>query len=219
MFSFWSPLLDCDDGDGCCACCFEYGWWWWCTTLLLLLLLLLCMCTLFALLSVGEPGEILPARAFNDWSIFIGVLPAAGSRCLLPSASFTLEEHRITRRFRFQPSLNSPQTLTDYACQTDAHSHAPSLARTFTLSLSITRATHELDIARKIHDQWIYIYIYFLLPSFPSRSLIRSLSLSPSLHEYWTQKVYTVHETRMNRHQFVSREILFDVTIAHSGHG
>lgn len=100
-----------------------------------------------------------------------------------------------------------------------SNSHAPSLARTFTLSLSITRATHELDIARKIHDQWIYIYIYFLLPSFPSRSLIRSLSLSPSLHEYWTQKVYTVHETRMNRHQFVSREILFDVTIAHSGHG
>lgn len=96
-----------------------------------------------------------------------------------------------------------------------------SLARSHihSLSLSITRATHELDIAREIHDQWIYIYIYFLLPSFPSRSLIRSLSLSPSLHEYWTQKVYTVHETRMNRHQFVSREILFDVTIAHSGHG
>lgn len=108
VFSFWSPLLDCDDGDGCCACCFEYGWWW-CTTLLLLLLLL-CMCTLFALLSVGEPGEILPARAFKDWSIFIGILLATGSRCLPPSASFILEEDRITRRFRFE-GIN-PQTLT-----------------------------------------------------------------------------------------------------------
>lgn len=96
-----------------------------------------------------------------------------------------------------------------------------SLARSHIHSLSLYYSSNARTwySARDTRPVNIYIYIYFLLPSFPSRSLIRSLSLSPSLHEYWTQKVYTVHETRMNRHQFVSREILFDVTIAHSGHG
>lgn len=79
---------------------------------------------------------------------------------------------------------------------TDAHSHAPSLARTFTLSLSITRATHELDIAREIHDQWIYIYIYiFFFLLFPlARSFARSLYLPPSTntgHRKYT--LYTRH--------------------------
>lgn len=96
-----------------------------------------------------------------------------------------------------------------------------SLARSHIHSLSLYYSSNARTwySARDTRPVNIYIYIYFLLPSFLSRSLIRSLSLSPSLHEYWTQKVYTVHETRMNRHQFVSREILFDVTIAHSGHG
>lgn len=67
------------------------------------------MCTLLALLSVGEPGEILPARAFSDCSIFMGIRLATGCRCLLRSASFILEEDRIIVRFRFE-GLN-PQTL------------------------------------------------------------------------------------------------------------
>jgi len=60
------------------------------------------MCTLLALLSVGEPGEILPARAFNDCSIFMGVRLATGCRYLLCSASFILEEDRIIVRLRFE---------------------------------------------------------------------------------------------------------------------
>lgn len=76
---------------------------------MLLLLLLLCMCTLLALLSVGEPGEILPARAFSDCSIFMGIRLATGSRCLLRSISFILEEDRIIVRLRFE-GVN-PQTL------------------------------------------------------------------------------------------------------------
>lgn len=72
VFSFWSPLI-ARARDVCWLCCFEYGCGW-CETLLLLLLLLLCRCTLFALPSVGEPGDILPARAFRDWSIFMRAL-------------------------------------------------------------------------------------------------------------------------------------------------
>lgn len=67
------------------------------------------MCTLLALLSVGEPGEILPARAFSDCSIFMGVRLATGCRCLLRSISFILEEDRIIVRLRFE-GVN-PQTL------------------------------------------------------------------------------------------------------------
>jgi len=67
------------------------------------------MCTLLALLSVGEPGEILPARAFNDCNIFMGVRLATGCRCLLRSVSFILEEDRIIVRLRFE-GVN-PQTL------------------------------------------------------------------------------------------------------------
>lgn len=94
-----------------------------------------------------------------------------------------------------------------------------SLARSHIHSLSLYYSSNARTWYSARDTRPVNIYIYFLLPSFLSRSLTRSLSLSPSLHEYWTQKVYTVHETRMNRHQFVSREILFDVTIAHSGHG
>lgn len=184
MFSFWSPLLDCDDGDGCCACCFEYGWWW-CTTLLLLLLLL-CMCTLLALLSVGEPGEILPARAFNDWSIFM----ATGSRRLLPSTSFILEEDRFTLRFRFE-GVN-PQTPND-------HVH-PTIINAL---LSYASSSSPITSHQTLPSQTIFLP-FFPLSFFPLPFLSSSL-LSGSQ----TQKAYTVHEIRMHRygHQFVSREV------------
>lgn len=58
---------------------------------------------------MGEPGEILPARAFSDCSIFMGIRLATGCRCLLRSVSFILEEDRIIVRLRFE-GVN-PQTL------------------------------------------------------------------------------------------------------------
>lgn len=58
---------------------------------------------------MGEPGEILPARAFSDCSIFMGVRLATGCRCLLRSVSFNFDEDRIVVRLRFE-GVN-PQTL------------------------------------------------------------------------------------------------------------
>lgn len=77
----------------CCCCCwwwlllegvldtttgfFEYGCGWCALVGVVSLLLLFGMWTLLALPSVGEPGEILLASVFSDWSIFIGVRTAA----------------------------------------------------------------------------------------------------------------------------------------------
>lgn len=84
-----------------------------------------------------------------------------------------------TQDYSSFPVSTEPQQLPNSNRLRVSNSHAPSLARTFTLSLSITRATHELDIAREIHDQWIYIYIFS--SSFFSLSLAHSLALFISL--------------------------------------
>lgn len=78
------------------------------------------MCTLLALLSVGEPGEILPARALSDCSIFIGIRLAIGWWCPFCSVSFILEEDRIIVHLRFEGVKPSNSTV----CRATYMAHA-----------------------------------------------------------------------------------------------
>lgn len=136
--------------------------------------------------------------------------PPPGGRISVPP-SLGLVHPWGTQDYSSFPVSIEPQTLTRIS-RTDRYALSRSLTLassiTLYLSLSITRAT-----ARPVN-----IYIYF--PPF----LARSLYLPPT-PEYGldTESIHCVYIRETNRwepaHQFVSREILFDVTIAHSGHG
>lgn len=136
--------------------------------------------------------------------------PPPGGRISVPP-SLGLVHPWGTQDYSSFPVSIEPQTLTRIS-RTDRYALSRSLTLassiTLYLSLSITRAT-----ARPVN---IYIYIFLLF----SLALFISLPL-PNILD--TESIHCVYIRETNRwepaHQFVSREILFDVTIAHSGHG
>lgn len=136
--------------------------------------------------------------------------PPPGGRISVPP-SLGLVHPWGTQDYSSFPVSIEPQTLTRIS-RTDRYALSRSLTLassiTLYLSLSITRAT-----ARPVN-----IYIYF--PPFLARSLYLPPTPEYTGHRKYTLCVYIRETNRWEpAHQFVSREILFDVTIAHSGHG